>query len=125
VAGEERGEPLAFPDDGLHSRHDRASQRARKVETLRLAIKSVDDGKGMRTRYETRHRCHQPKPKKAAIADEQRTIYRRGECDLDVPEALLLEACAFCERFDAGACCFERLTLNSYGLDMGACASMA
>ena len=101
MTAEERCEPLTLADGGLHSRHDRAAQRPCNIERLGLANDAVGDREGMGPRNKISCWRHEPKPEEAPIAEQQRALDRHGEGNLDVPEALLLEARSLGEKLDA------------------------
>src|SRR5579883_393050 len=123
VTAEERCERLICADGGLHSGHDRAAQRPCNIDRLGLADEARGDLERVRSRDDVSCRRHQPEPEKAPITEDERALDRYPERNLDVPEALLLEACSVGERLDATAIPLEWLALETnclyHGIDPG------
>jgi hypothetical protein len=78
----------------------------------------------MRPRNHAWHRRHEPETEEATITDQQWAFHWCAKGYLDVPKELLLEPSTLRERFDAGACSVERLSLEANALDRGVHSSV-
>ena len=124
MAAEENRQRRAWPQLSLHPRHDGAAQRAGEPVVIGLAGEAVRDGESEHA-FRPSNRRHEAETEIAAVADQERTRRRFGECDLDMPKPLLRKARSGREGFRTLPFGFERLTLHAHRLRRRRDARMA